>query len=115
MMERETRVTHGTVPKALLREPVGEMSWQMQGDCFLLRGAGHHYFHYRKGHGITVERGPDADISEESLWLNGSLYAAIASMNGLLPIHASAVAAGGQVFAFSAPAAGGKSTLAAAL
>jgi hypothetical protein len=115
MIERETRVTYGDVPKTLLGEPVGEMSWQMQGDCFLLRGEGHHYFHYRKGHGITVERGPDADLSEESLWLNGSVYSAIASINGLVPIHASAVAFEGQVFAFSAPAAGGKSTLAAAL
>jgi hypothetical protein len=114
-MERETRVTYGDVPKALLGEPVGETSWQLQGDRFLLRGEGHHYFHYRKGQGITVERGPDADLSEESLWLNGSVYSAIASLNGLVPIHASAVAFAGQVFAFSAPAAGGKSTLAAAL
>lgn len=115
LMQRETRVTYGEVPKALSGEPIGETSWQLQGDRFLLRGEGHHYFHYRKGHGITVERGPDADLSEESLWLNGSVYSAIASLNGLVPIHASAVAHGGRVFAFSAPAAGGKSTLAAAL
>jgi hypothetical protein len=115
MMRRETRVTHGDVPKSLLGDPLAEMAWQMLGDCFLLRGEGHHYFHYRKGRGITVERGPGCDLSEESLWLNGSVYSAIASLNGLVPIHASAVAFDGRVFAFSAPAAGGKSTLAAAL
>jgi len=115
LMERESRVTYGDVPKSLLGEPLGETTWQMLGDCFLLRGEGHHYFHYRKGAGVTVERGPDADLSEESLWLNGSVYSAIASLNGLVPIHASAVAFEGRVFAFSAPAAGGKSTLAAAL
>ncbi|MFL6730242.1 MAG: hypothetical protein ACJ8D6_09130 [Sphingomicrobium sp.] len=114
-MRRETRVTYRDVPKTLLDEPLAEMSWQMLDDRFLLRGEGHHYFHYRKGDGIAVERGLDADISEESLWLNGSVYSAIASINGLVPIHASAVAFDGQVFAFSAPAAGGKSTLAAAL
>lgn len=114
-MRRETRVRFGEVPKTLLDDPVGEMTWQMLGDGFLLRGEGHHYFHYRKGRGITVERGPDADLSEESLWLDGSVYSAIASLNGLVPIHASAVAFEGRVFAFSAPAAGGKSTLAAAL
>ena len=115
LMRRETRLSYGEVPKTLLGEPMSKVSWQLKGDCFLLRGEGHHYFLYRKGHGITVERGPDADLSEESLWLNGSVYSAIASLNGLVPIHASAVAINGQVFAFSAPAAGGKSTLAAAL
>ncbi|HEY6663457.1 MAG TPA: hypothetical protein VIZ66_11105, partial [Sphingomicrobium sp.] len=115
MMRRETRVTFGEVPRTLLDDPLGEMTWQMLGDGFLLRGEGHHYFHYRKGRGITIERGPDADLGEESLWLNGSVYSAIASLNGLVPIHASAVAFEGRVFAFSAPAAGGKSTLAAAL
>ncbi|HEX6741184.1 MAG TPA: hypothetical protein VF079_05245 [Sphingomicrobium sp.] len=115
MMERETRVTYGAVPDGLLGEPLGEMSWRMLGDRFLLRGEGHHYFHYEKGRGITVERGPDADISEESLWLNGSVYSAIASINGLVPVHASAVAFDEKVFAFAAPAAAGKSTLVAAL
>jgi hypothetical protein len=51
----------------------------------------------------------------EQLWLNGSVYSAIASINGLLPIHASAVAHDGQVFAFTGPSGGGKSTLTAAL
>ena len=54
-------------------------------------------------------------MTEESLWLNGSVYAAIASINGLLPIHASAIAYDGKVFAFTAPAGGGKSTMVAAL
>lgn len=114
-IEREMRVTYGDAPKTLRDEPLAEMSWQMLGDSFLLRGEGHHYFHYRKGEGITVDRGPDADLSEESLWLDGSVYAAVASINGLLPIHASAVAHNGSVFAFTGPAGAGKSTLVAAL
>ena len=115
LMERETRVMHAPVPHALFGEPLAETGWHMLPDQFLLRGEGEHYFHYRMGEGITVERGADADLSEETLWLNGSVYAAIASLNGLLPIHASAVACDGQVFAFTAPAGGGKSTLVAAL
>src|SRR4051794_4049657 len=87
-IEREMRVTYGDAPKTLSDQPLGEMRWQMLGDSFLLRGEGHHYFHYRKGEGITVDRGPDSDLSEESLWLDGSVYAAVASINGLLPIHA---------------------------
>jgi hypothetical protein len=115
MMQRETAVHYGPVPHSLSGEPLAEMSWQMLGGAFLLRGEGEHYFLYRKGDGVTVERGPDADVSEESLWLNGSVYAAVASLNGLLPIHASAVAHDGRVFAFSGPAGAGKSTLVAAL
>jgi len=115
MMQRETAVQYGPVPHSLSGEPLAEMSWQMLGGAFLLRGEGQHYFLYRKGDGVTVERGPDADVSEESLWLNGSVYAAVASLNGLLPIHASAVAHDGRVFAFSGPAGAGKSTLVAAL
>ncbi|HEX6661063.1 MAG TPA: hypothetical protein VF067_04245 [Sphingomicrobium sp.] len=115
LMERERRVTYGVVPHTLTSDPLPETSWQLIGDEFLLRGEGHHYFHYRNGDGVRIERGPNADISEESLWLNGSVHSAIASMNGLLPIHASAVAYDGAVYAFTAPPSGGKSTLVAAL
>lgn len=114
-MKRETRVAYGPVPHSLTEEPLTEMHRQLVGERFLLRGVGDHYFHYSKGQGVTIERGAGADLSEESLWLNGSVHAAIASINGLLPIHASAVAAGGQVFAFTGPAGAGKSTLVAAL
>ena len=114
-LERETRVAYGRAPHSLTEEPLAEMHRQMMGEQFLLRGAGDHYFHYSKGKGITIERGPGADFSEESLWLNGSVHAAIASINGMLPIHASAVAAGDQVFAFTGPGGAGKSTLVAAL
>jgi len=115
MLERETRVTYGPVPDRLFGAALGRATWQMQDGRFLLRGEGDHYFFYQSGEGVTVHRGQDADVSEESLWLNGSVYAAIASMNGLLPIHASAVAVNGMVFAFTGGAGAGKSTLVAAL
>jgi hypothetical protein len=114
-MMAETRVTYGEVPRTLAGVPLDESTWQMREEEFLLRGEGEHYFYYRLGRGITVERGAGADPAEEALWLNGSVYSAIASMNGLLPIHASAVAANGGVFAFTGPAGAGKSTLVAAL
>lgn len=115
LMERETRIAYGPVPHSLFGEPLPETSWQIRGSEFLLRGERDHYFHYRVGQGIKVERGANADLSEESLWLNGSVNAAIASLNGLLPIHASAVALGDRVFAFTGPAGAGKSTTIAAL
>jgi hypothetical protein len=115
LLERETRVSYGPVPDRLGDTPLDEMSWQMRDGEFLLRAEGDYLFYYRLGEGIMVHRGADADTSEESLWLNGSVYAAIASMNGLLPIHASAVAYNGSVFAFTGPGGAGKSTLVAAL
>jgi len=114
-MERETRVRLGSVPQRLLDTALSELSWKISADEFLLHATGEHYFYYRRGEGITVERGPGADLSEESLWLNGSVYAAIASLNGLLPIHASAVAVNGLVYAFTGSAGAGKSTLIAGL
>ena len=115
LMERETRVAYGPVPAGLRGQSLESTSWQINGDEFLLRGSGEHYFFYKRGQGITVHRGLDADLSEKSLWLNGSVYAAIASINGLLPIHASAVALDGSVLAFTGQAGAGKSTLVAAL
>ena len=115
MMELETRVAFGPTPHSLFDTPLPQTTWQMEGDRFLLRGEGDHYFYYCKGLGITVERGDTADLSEESLWLNGSVYSAIASINGLVPIHASAVSIEDRVFAFTGPGGAGKSTLVAAL
>ncbi|MFL6723892.1 MAG: hypothetical protein ACJ8E7_07125, partial [Sphingomicrobium sp.] len=115
LLERETRVSYGPVPDRLLDEPLPQTTWQMKDHEFLLRAEGDHYFYYRLGEGLTIQRGADADLSEESLWLNGTVYAAIASMNGLLPIHASAVAFENKVFAFTGPAGSGKSTLVAGL
>ncbi|MCL6697384.1 hypothetical protein LZ496_01080 [Sphingomonas sp. NSE70-1] len=115
LLERETRARYGPVPIGLCDEALQPMSWQMGEEAFLLRAEGDHYFYYRRGEGLTIQQGIAADASEETLWLNGSVYAAIASMNGLVPIHASAVAHEGEVFAFTGPAGAGKSTLAAAL
>lgn len=115
LLVRESRITPGVCPRSLTGEPLEPCSCQLAGDAFLLRGLGDHYFHYRKDHGLTVERGPGAVVAEEGLWLAGSVYAAIASLNGLMPLHASAVAFAGRVFAFTGPAGAGKSTLIAAL
>jgi len=115
LMERESRVCFDSVGHSLDHSSLARHSWQLKDDEFLLRGTGDSYFYYRKGAGVTIDRGADADLGEEQLWLNGSVYAAIASINGLMPIHASAVAYNGQVYAFTGPSGVGKSTLVAAL
>jgi hypothetical protein len=115
LMEGETRVRYGPVDPNAFGEPVEPGHSHIEEERYLLRTtAGIDYF-YRKGEGITVSRGDQADLSEEQLWLNGSVYSAIACINGLIPIHASAVAHKGKVFAFTGPSGAGKSSLIAAL
>jgi hypothetical protein len=115
LLQRETAVRYGTVPDGLGATPVGLEQYALVGDEFLMRTKDGLAFHYRKGHGVTVELGAQADPADEGLYLNGSVYAAAASINGFYPLHASAIAVDGQVIAFTGPAGAGKSTLIAEL
>jgi hypothetical protein len=115
LLARETRVSPGRIPRDLGGRPILPATSRLDGDCYVLRTDNGLGFCYRRGEGITVEHAPGADLSEESLWLHGSIYAAVASINGLMPIHASAVVHAGRVYAFTGQSGVGKSTLVAAL
>ena len=115
MMQRETRVRYGNVPHALAATGVSRDQYALADDAFLMRTAEGLAFHYRKGDGVVVERSGTSDPRDEHLYLNGSVYAAVASINGLYPLHASAVAVGGRVVAFTGASGAGKSTLIAEL
>ena len=115
LMERETRVLYGPVDLELFGYALEPGHSHLEAGRFVLHTPAGLRYSYCQGEGITICRDSSADLSEEQLWLNGSVYSAIASINGLLPVHASAVAHGGQVFAFTGPSGGGKSTLIAAL
>ena len=112
VLRHERRVRPGPVPDRLDREPF-PTGWAINPDTFLLR---HEQFAaiYRKGEGITLDSG-SAGPGMIDLWLNGTIYAAIACLNGLFPIHASAVAVDDKLYAFTAPSGGGKSTMVTAL
>lgn len=115
LLAAETRWKLGAVPRELDGISVAPGLRLIAGGRFLLRcESGLGYF-YEPGRGITIERPDGAELEEEELWLKGSVYAGVASLNGFLPIHASAVAHGGQVIAFTGPTGAGKSTLAAGL
>ena len=111
LMARETRWHRGTVPRALGGFAVEPGFRIIAEGQFLLRCTSGYGFHYAPGEGITIERLADGDPAEEALWLNGSVYAAVACLNGLYPLHASAVAHNGAVYAFTGPSGAGKSTL----
>ena len=112
VLRRERRVSDGPVPNKLDRGSF-DTGWAITPEAFLVR---HEQFAaiYRKGEGITLDRGTAAPGMID-LWLNGTIYAAIACLNGLFPIHASAVAVGNKLYAFTGPSGGGKSTLVTAL
>lgn len=101
----------GTLPGALKEMP----TFSISRDAFLLRLPSGLKFHYEQGKGVTVSRPADMADHEVALFLNGSVYGAVAWINGLVPLHASAVAHEGRVHAFSGHSGAGKSTLAAAL
>ena len=114
-MARETRVQESAVPRQLAGVMVPDDRWMLHGEEFLFRTVEGIGLYYRRGAGITLEQPTGTDPRAIALWLNGTLYAAIAALNGLFPLHASAVEHNGRVHAFSGPAGAGKSTLVAAL
>jgi len=115
LLKSESRVRIGPVPEGIAGRPVLPGHSRLIGDEYLLRPDETLGFHYARGQGITVERLEGADPVQEHLWLNGSVYAAMAAINGFLPIHASAVAHEGGAIAFTGRTGAGKSTLIAAL
>lgn len=115
LMERETRVHTGSVPRALGGFAVEPGQHFLHGDEFLLHTAAGIGFLYRRGAGIAVETPTGTDPRDVALWLAGSVHAAVAALNGFYPLHASAIAHEGRVHAFTGAAGAGKSTLVAAL
>ncbi len=114
LMKAEMRVRFGPVGDMIGTAKVEIGKWLLNEDEFLMLTPDIG-FHYRKGHGVTIDRKPAARLSEEQLYLNGSVYAAAACLNGFYPIHASAVVWNGGVHAFTGPSGAGKSTMVAAL
>jgi len=115
LMRRETELRVGPVARALDGRSVEPGHYRINRDEFLLwtdTGLG---FHYRRSCGVTLDQTAPVPAGEIELWHHGSVYAAIAALNGLVPLHASAVAHNGQVHAFAGPSGMGKSTLAAGL
>ncbi|MGB7655912.1 MAG: hypothetical protein WBL74_10580 [Novosphingobium sp.] len=115
LMANETRLRPGSVPRTMGGVPIPDNARHFAGGQFVLRTGTGYAFHYAPGEGVAVERSAEADPAEEELWRFGSVYAAVACLNGLYPLHASAVAWEGRVHAFTGPSGAGKSTLVAGL
>src|SRR5688572_6828118 len=89
LLARETRMRRGPAPREIDGVAVARDGFMLRGDSFLLHTRDGLALHYRRGEGVTVDHPDDADPREVTLWLNGSVYAAVAAINGLMPLHAS--------------------------
>ena len=111
----DVRIRRGAVPKALSGVEHEGPVWQCAAERVLIR--------YPWGMGFLVEGGRrisyEADGAFEDLdlrlFLLSTPWLVLAAQRGLLPLHASAVAHGEDVYAFAGGSGAGTSTLAAAL
>jgi hypothetical protein len=90
--------------------PVGRYFAQNGGISIDTRAA---RYLVQDGRDVLIDIHPQADLALVRLFLFGSIMGMICHQRGLLALHASAVAFGNRVVAFSGPPAAGKSTLAA--
>ncbi len=113
--QAEIGLNEGSVPPSLPNALTVTPTYEISHDAFLLRLPRGLAFHYRRGAGTVYARTADVSDKEVRLFFDGSVYGAIAWLNGLVPLHASAVSHAGGVHAFTGVSGEGKSTLAAAL
>ncbi len=108
-------VRPGDVPESLDNPEAQGVLWQYAPDRVLIKPPAGMRFLVEGGHTIRYATEPGVDDRDVRLFLLGSAWAALVLQRGLLPLHASAVAGGGDVFGFTGLPASGKSTLAAGL
>lgn len=107
-------VRQGNVPEALSGTLAQGAAWQSAPGRVLVKPPSGMRFLVEDGETIRYAAN-GADDLDVRLFLLGSPWAALVLQRGLLPLQASAVATGRNVFAFTCYPRRGKSTLAAAL
>ena len=115
LLAAESALREGVVPDSLPQPIRRRHTFELAADAFLLRLPSGLQFLYRKGEGVVMQRPAAVDDLEVDVFLNGSVYGAIAWLNGLVPLHASGVVHNGKVHAFTGDSGAGKSTLVMAL
>jgi len=115
LLAEETALREGPTPDALEHPLLVTPLFAIAADAFLLSLPNGLRFHYRKKAGVVCSRSAGISDAEVELFHQGSVYGAVAWLNGLVPLHASAVTHEGRLHAFTGPSGAGKSTLCAAL
>ena len=111
----DVRICRGPVPTELRRVGKARKNWQWGGERVLIRGPRGMRGLVESGRSIVYAVPTGTDPLDARLFLMGTPWLALAAQRGLLPLHASAVRAGGNVHAFGGADGAGKSTLVAAL
>ena len=112
----DVAIARGEVPDALSDGvDAGGLAWQCAGDRVLIVVPCGIRFLVEGGETIRYEVEDGVGAADLRLFLLGTAWPVLAMQRGLLPLHASAIADGADVHAFSGASATGKSTLAAAL
>lgn len=115
LLKSECALKPGAVPDALAHAGWKTPLFEISDFEFLFKMKTGLKFYYRQGVGVTYVQPETVSDAEVTLFFRGSVFGAIAWINGFVPLHASAVVHSGTVHAFSGVSGAGKSTLAAAL
>ena len=115
LLSAETQAREGETPQKLSNVLTEGAGFSLSRDAFLLSLPSGLRFHYAQGRGVCFSRSDKVADAEVRLFLNGSVYGAVAWINGFLPLHTSAIVCDGQIHAFTGESGAGKSTLSAAL
>jgi len=106
----------GNVPQRLEQPDHVDILFQTRGRSqYLLALPGIGRILVEDGIAVTVEPEPGTDPTDTRPFLNNPVQAALWHQRGLLPLHATVVAADGRAVALAGPSGAGKSTLAAVL
>lgn len=108
-------IQEGNVPEDLGPDATTNPAYQVTPNRFLLEIPNGLRFYVEGGDTIRYERPGTVTNREVLLFLLGSAWGALTYQRQLLPLHASGVIHGSDVYAFTGNSGAGKSTLAAAL
>jgi hypothetical protein len=113
--ERPVTVRMGAAPRALAASLTSSQWFEATASEFLLRLPAVATYYVRNGEEVVVEPVAGAPPLDVRSYLMGSIFAALCHQRGLLPLHASAVAADAGAIAFLGASGAGKSSMAAFL
>ena len=111
----DVQVAAGPVPESLPDGVAFDRYCDVSATDYLLKIPGTGQFLASSGCRVQVQAESGAAPGDVSTYLLGSIFGALSHQNGMLPLHASAVASAQGVTAFLGASGAGKSTLAAFL
>lgn len=101
IIRQEMRLAERAIPHRLDNCLLDIPAMQLQRDAFLFTTPRGTRFHYVRDDGIAIAQSENGSPEETDLFYNGTVYGAVAWLNGLVPLHASSVVKDGRIIAFT--------------